>query len=94
MADTYQTFVIGSELAAGTGGLSSLASTMATLVADGATPTQAHVTAANTALQGITGATQAALLVNVDTTRVPTVSVLRALLNQVLGNAAASGMAP
>lgn len=94
MADTYKSFAVGTEAVAGAGGLKSMLSSVATLVADGATPTQAHVNTHNTNVQAFAGYTSAAVFVNVDTTRVTTVSALAVMLNQILAQAAASGMAP
>lgn len=95
MADTYKTLSFGSEVSKGTGGVGSAASAVATLVADGASPTQAHVTAHNTAFQALVGnAAAASVLVNVDTTIVSTVSLLRAAFTNILAQAAASGMSP
>lgn len=107
MADTYQTLVIGSEVSSASGGLgtavadlATVAANVATLVADGASPTQAHVTTLNTnfgtfqtAFTAFTGtAATAALLVVIDTKVIGTVSVLRAMFNQALLNAASQGM--
>lgn len=94
MADTYRSFAAGTEAVAGSGGLKTMLASIATLVADGASPTQAHVTAHNTNVAAFTGFSSAAVFVNVDTTRVSTVSALGAMFNQILAQAAASGMAP
>lgn len=110
MADTYLTLTYGSEtVAASVGGLASViarlatvSTDVATLVADGASPTQAHVNTLNTdfgLLQSRFSTfsnfqTSAALLVNIDKTQIPTVSVLRQLLNLIIIEAAEQGMAP
>ncbi len=99
MTDTYKTFAYGAEVSAGAGGVSTLATDLAVLVADGASPTQGHVnTVANdisallggTSSQTAGGVKKAAILVVVDTTVVPTVSVLREMFNRILRDAAGS----
>ena len=104
MSDTYLTLVFGTEVAPAQGGVSQLQTDLAVLVADGASPTQAHVVSvANdvslmmggnaTNTSGV-GATQAALLMVIDTTVVSTVSTLNALFQRALSQARASGLAP
>ena len=102
MSDTYKSFVYGSEITAAIGGVSQLATDLATLVADGDSPTQAHATAVANDWCALTGGsssgtasiTQAAVLVNVDTTVITTVSLLSAVLRNIEKQALASGMAP
>lgn len=97
MSDTYKSMVFGQEVVAGSGGISTVNSTLATLVADGASPTQAHVTSvANAVLAFQSGAItpKAAVFLNVDTTAVPSASVLRGILIQMLNNLIAGGMSP
>ena len=104
MADTYLTLSFGAEVTPAQGGVSQLQTNLAVVVADGASPTQAHVVSvANdvslmlggnaTNTSGV-GATSAALLIVVDTTVIPTVSVLRGLFNRALQQAASQGLAP
>ena len=100
MSDTYLTLSFGSEVTPAIGGVSQLATDLATLVADGATPTQAHVnTVANDwcALTGGNAAatasiTQAGLLIVIDKTVIPTVSVLQGFFNLALRLARAQGL--
>lgn len=102
MADTYQSWVYGAELTPAIGGVSQFASDLATLVADGASPTQAHVTAvANdwSAMSGGSAAgtasiTQAAILVIVDTSVVTSASVLDLLLRKAVSYLRREGLAP
>jgi hypothetical protein len=98
VADTYKSFAVGLEGTAAIGGVKQLQTDLAVLVADGASPTQAHVTtvAADVAALlggGSLGFAQAALLVVVDTSVVSTVSILNELFAVVLSDAAGSGMA-
>ena len=65
--------------------------TLATLVADGATPTQAHVTAANTAYTAFTSALGDVEL-SYDTTNVTSVSSLRAPVKRLIHAARAAGL--
>lgn len=97
MADTYKSTVFGKELVVGSGGISTVNSTLATLVADGASPTQAHVTSvANAILAFQAGALtpNAAVFLSVDTTVVSSASVLRGILIQMLNNLIAGGLSP
>lgn len=98
MADTYLSFAIGSENTAGIGGVKKLQADLATLVADGASPTQAHVTTVASDVAalfggGSLGFAQAALLVVVDTSVVTTVSTLNELFALVLSQARGGGLA-
>lgn len=74
---------------AGNDGGAALATAIATAVADGATPTQAHVTAINTAN---TAATAADVVVTYDATKVTGLNQLKRVLDEVLRAAQASGM--
>jgi hypothetical protein len=97
MADTYQSMVMGAELVAGSGGISTVNSTLATLVADGASPTQAHVTAVANAVLAFQGGAltpHAAVFLNVDTTQVSTASVLRGILLQMVSRMTNGGLSP
>lgn len=72
---------------------------LAVCVADGATPTQAHVTAANSAYTtfkaDLGGATVTQdLVVSFDKAKISSISSLRAALNRVLQAAASAGLAP
>jgi hypothetical protein len=69
-----------------------LAAAMAVLVADAASPTQAHVTTANTALTAITPVAKD-LVVSFDKAKISSISSLRAALNLVLKAAEAAGLA-
>lgn len=76
-----------------------VAADIATLVADGATPTQAHVTTLNgdwTALLALIttakGGVSGDMCVTVDTSKVTTVSQLRALFNSILANPGVLGI--
>lgn len=70
-------------------GGTSLASAVATAVADGATPTQAHVTAINTAL---TAYTAGDLELTYDTTKVTTLNQLKAACAELIFRAQAAGL--
>ena len=70
---------------------------------DGASPTQAHVVSVANDLSSLfggdgtntdgVGVASSALLIVIDTTVIPTVSVLRGLFNQALQQAASQGLA-
>lgn len=70
----------------------SLAAAMAVLVADAASPTQAHVTTANTALTAITPVGGKDLVVSIDRTKINSISSLRAAFNLMIQAARSSGM--
>ena len=102
--DTYLTMVYGTELTPVQGGVSQLQTDLAVLVADAGSPTQAHVVSvANdvslmlggnaTNTSGV-GATQAALLVVIDTAVISSVSLLRHAFNRLLKQAQSQGMSP
>jgi hypothetical protein len=74
---------------AGNDGGTALAAAVAVLVADGATPTQAHVTTANAALPTVQGDLQ----VSYDTAKITTVNQLKAAFAQLLQAARGSGIA-
>ncbi len=68
---------------------------LTTLVADGASPTQAHVTAVNnayTTLKGDFGVTPAVsdVTLSIDTTKVPSITVLRQVLDRLLATLSAT----
>jgi hypothetical protein len=83
MTDLYTSYAIGTESGTDSGGIAAVKSAIATLVADGASPTQAHVNTLNAAAQAAgLGVASAAVFVNVDLTKVGTASVLRVLLER------------
>lgn len=73
----------------GTDGGTALADAIAVLVADGATPTQAHVTTANAAL---TAFNTPHVVVTYDTTAVTNLNQLKRAFDAALRQAQASGM--
>jgi hypothetical protein len=83
MSDTYASTSFGSNSSdTASGGLGNINSALATLIADGASPTQAHVTALNTAMQAAgLGTANPAVYVLVDTARITQMSVLRNILD-------------
>ncbi len=74
---------------AGNDGGTALAAAVAVLVADGATPTQAHVNTANAALPTVQGDLQ----LSFDSTKITTVNQLKAAFAQLLQAARGSGIA-
>jgi hypothetical protein len=74
---------------AGNDGGVALAAAVATAVADGASPTQAHVTAINTALPTVQGDLQ----VSFDTSKITTVNQLKRACDALLQAARGAGIA-
>lgn len=74
---------------AGNDGGTALAAAMAVLVADAASPTQAHVTTANAALPTVQGDLQ----VSYDNTKITTVNQLKRACDALLQAARGSGIA-
>lgn len=72
----------------GNDGGTALAAAVATAVADGATPTQAHVTAINNALPTVQGDLQ----LSYDTSKITTVNQLKDAFAQLLQAARGSGI--
>lgn len=74
--------------------LAALSAAIATLVADAATPTQAHVTAANTALTNYNAALarKSDLVLDFNAATVTTVTQLRRLADQTLRQALGNGI--
>lgn len=85
-------FAAGSGLtpftSAGNDGGTALAAAVAVLVADGATPTQAHVTTANAALPAVQGD----LNVSYDTAKITTVNQLKRACDALLQAARGAGI--
>jgi hypothetical protein len=81
MADQYNTAVYGSPLTDTSGGWGAVTATLATLVADGASPTQAHVTALANAIAAVGGAFPICLAV--DLSQFQSRSALVAIINQM-----------
>lgn len=73
----------------GNDGGTALAAAMAVLVADAASPTQAHVTTANAALPAVTGDLQ----VSYDTSKITTTNQLKRACDALLHAARGSGIA-
>jgi hypothetical protein len=67
-----------------TTGLGLLNASLATLVADGASPTQAHVTAVANAVQGLGFSNTPAVFLCVDASLVTSVGALRNVLNTLV----------
>jgi|SRR5579859_1162621 len=82
---TYATM----DSAQNTDGGTALAAAVATAVADGATPTQAHVTAINVALPTVQGDVN----VSFDNTKITTINQLKAAFAAALQAARGSGIA-
>ena len=82
---TYATM----DSAQSTDGGTALAAAIGVLVADGATPTQAHVTTANAALSAVQGDVN----VSFDNTKITTVNQLKAAFAAALQAARGSGIA-
>lgn len=74
------------------GNQTALAAAMAVLVADAASPTQAHVNTANAALTAITPV-KTDIIVSVDLAKISSISSLRAAFNRLIEGARAAGVA-
>jgi hypothetical protein len=89
MADTYLTLTYGNPSSdTTTGGLGAVNAAVAVLVADGASPTQAHVTSLASAVTAAGIGANSPITLVVDTAVITSMSALRNLVDKLVAQAA------